>query len=102
LIAGQSVSLCRLLASGLSPLRAWQLPESVFRYSTPLHKARKPKAPRRLRTVIDPTRSVETNLGKHLPFPFGCNSLLDDELTLVVVEFHPHGLYSLPNKLEAI
>jgi hypothetical protein len=57
---------------------------------------------RQSRTVIDATRSVETNLGKHLPFPFGGNSLLDDELTWVVVELHPHGLHRLPNKLEVI
>jgi len=80
----------------------WQSPESVFRYSAPLHKARKPKPQRQSRTVIDPSRSIETNLGKDLPFTFCCNSLLDDELTLVVVEFHPHGLHRLPNKLEVI
>lgn len=66
------------------------------------HKARKPKRQRQSRTVIDPIRSVETNLGKSLSFAFCCNSLLDDEVTLVVVEFHPHGLHRLPNKLEVI
>jgi len=73
----------------------WQSPESVL-------QSEDAKTATPIAHVIGPTRSVETNLGKDLPFTFCCNSLLDDKLTLVVVEFHPHGLHRLPNKLEVI
>jgi hypothetical protein len=85
--------------------RLFAIGSYLNRYSAialPFTKRGNHKPQRQSRTVIDATRSVETNLGKHLPFPFGCNSLLDDELTLVVVELHPHGLHRLPNKLEVI